>query len=522
MTRISLRSLGALLPLAALMLGCKGREQSPADAGAILTARTLGLAYLEENRLPEAEQEFAKLIRLAPDEPSGHANLGLVYLRLGRYPDADREVARAVKLAPDDPDIRLLQATVWRLSGRAADANPALEATLKANPKHLASLVELRGPAGAPPGYPVLTFSARLALTRQNPQAVVSTIRFTEIASRPGMLAAALGVPGFDETRLARATSVTVGDYDNDGHLDVFADGLFHNKGDDTFSPSSAIRDSSGGAALFADFDHDGDLDLFLGGRLYRNNGDGSFKEQRVAPEASRAVFGSFDGDPRIDLIVESKSTVTFYKGLEEGRFEAHTLPMHAAALAAGDYDNDGSLDLFAGGFYRNDGAGNFTLDRRADVGHADVIAAVFFDFDNDGWLGLILASRTAVTLLHNETQGRFTDRSALLPAALRGAGARQVASLDIDGDGDLDLLIVGVDGRLHLLRNDVGNANQFVDVGLIALRDGSGKNNHFGIGSRLEMRAGDLYQTRVVDQPGMHFGPRHRLKADVLRGVGA
>ncbi len=611
MIRISLRSLGALLPLAALMLGCKGREQSPADAGAILTARTLGLAYLEENRLPEAEQEFAKLIRLAPDEPSGHANLGLVYLRLGRYPDADREVARAVKLAPDDPDIRLLQATVWRLSGRTADADRTLEATLNANPKHLktlyalgdrylarlvaaapanvaarlalaehllavdsvaqardqlellrqrlpklppeaqraftaavtdvqlnrvaqakallettpiyqASLAELRGPAGAPPGYPVLTFSARLALTRQNPQAVVNTIRFTEIASRPGMLAAALGVPGFDETRLAHATSVTVGDYDNDGHLDVFADGLFHNKGDDTFSPSSAIRDSSGGAALFADFDHDGDLDLFLGGRLYRNNGDGSFKEQRVAPDASRAVFGYFDGDPRIDLIVESKSTVTFYKGLEEGRFEAHALPMHSAALAAGDYDNDGSLDLFAGGFYRNDGAGNFTLDRRAAAPPADVPLAdvIFFDFDNDGWLDLILASRTAVTLLHNETQGRFTDRSALLPAALRGAGARQVASIDMDGDGDLDLLIVGVDGRLHLLRNDGGNANQFVDVGLIALRDGSGKNNHFGIGSRLELRAGDLYQTRVVDQPVMHFGLGNRLKADVLRVV--
>src|SRR2546430_16224170 len=117
------------------MRGCKGRKQSPADAGAILTARTLGLAYLEENRLPEAKQEFAKLIRLAPDEPSGHANLRLVYLRLGRYPEADGEVARAVKLAPDGPDIRLLQATVWWLSGRAADADRSLEVTLNANPK---------------------------------------------------------------------------------------------------------------------------------------------------------------------------------------------------------------------------------------------------------------------------------------------------------------------------------------------------------------------------------------------------
>jgi len=61
------------------------QEQNPADAGAILTARTLGLAYVEENRLEEASNEFVKLIRLAPEEPSGYANLGLVYLRLGRY-----------------------------------------------------------------------------------------------------------------------------------------------------------------------------------------------------------------------------------------------------------------------------------------------------------------------------------------------------------------------------------------------------------------------------------------------------
>src|SRR5580765_5732224 len=98
-------------------LSCGKREQSAADPGAILTARTLGLAYVEENRLPEAEEQFLKLIRLVPDEPSGHANLGLVYLRMGRYDDAQRRIDRAVALAADDPDIRLLQATALRLRG---------------------------------------------------------------------------------------------------------------------------------------------------------------------------------------------------------------------------------------------------------------------------------------------------------------------------------------------------------------------------------------------------------------------
>src|ERR671924_1513434 len=99
-----------VMTFVALAIGChKGREQNPANAGAILTARTLGLAYLEDNRLEEARAAFTKLIALAPDEPSGYANLGLVDLRMGRYQDAAREIKQALDLAPDDPDIRLLQ-----------------------------------------------------------------------------------------------------------------------------------------------------------------------------------------------------------------------------------------------------------------------------------------------------------------------------------------------------------------------------------------------------------------------------
>jgi tetratricopeptide (TPR) repeat protein len=65
------------------MLGC---EQRPAvSSPEILTIRTLGLAYLEENRLTEAEAQFTRLTELAPDEPLGFANLGLVHLRQGNY-----------------------------------------------------------------------------------------------------------------------------------------------------------------------------------------------------------------------------------------------------------------------------------------------------------------------------------------------------------------------------------------------------------------------------------------------------
>src|SRR5881296_2461645 len=52
----------------------------------------------------------------------------------------------------------------------------------------------------------------------------------------------------------------------------------------------------------------------------------------------------------------------------------------------------------------------------------------------------------------------------------------------------------------------------------LVGLRTGSGKNNTFGIGSKIEVRAGEIYQTRVVTGRTTHFGLGPHLKADVLR----
>ena len=52
----------------------------------------------------------------------------------------------------------------------------------------------------------------------------------------------------------------------------------------------------------------------------------------------------------------------------------------------------------------------------------------------------------------------------------------------------------------------------------LVGLRTGSAKNNFFGIGAKVELRAGDLYQTKIVTDPSIHFGIGNRSKADVIR----
>ena len=79
-------------------------------------------------------------------------------------------------------------------------------------------------------------------------------------------------------------------------------------------------------------------------------------------------------------------------------------------------------------------------------------------------------------------------------------------------------LSITGTDGSIHLLRNDGGNNNHFVKMKLVGLRTGSAKNNYYGIGAKVEVRSGSLYQTKVVTEPEIHFGLGPREKAEVIR----
>jgi hypothetical protein len=70
------------------------------------------------------------------------------------------------------------------------------------------------------------------------------------------------------------------------------------------------------------------------------------------------------------------------------------------------------------------------------------------------------------------------------------------------------------------LLRNDGGDANHYLKLQLTGLMVAGSKNNHFGIGATVEVRAGGMYQMRVVTQPVTYFGLGQRLKADALRIV--
>jgi imidazolonepropionase-like amidohydrolase len=260
----------------------------------------------------------------------------------------------------------------------------------------------------------------------------------------------------------------------------------------------------AGGTALvnaFADYDGDGRPDLFIGmngepNRLYHNEG-GTFRnvgaEAGVADaHSTRAgAWSDFDSDGDADLIVGfapdtgamRRPVLRLYRNAG-GRFADVTASVGLSEITSGlvrqfafvDFDGDGDNDLFIAWrdrpnmLFRNDN-GRFT-EIAAQVGLADprkTVGAVWFDYDQDGWLDLYVANQDGDKngLFHND-HGHFTDVAESLGLAgggrpvgdpLRGSVRPCVA--DVDGDGRLDIVTANY-GKNGVFLNRVG---KFEDV---------------------------------------------------------
>ena len=346
------------------------------------------------------------------------------------------------------------------------------------------------------------------------------------------------------------------GDYDNDGALDLYLargvnGALFRNRGDGSFAEVTASLGVPipAGAPLFLDYDHDGDLDLALAaptaGAMLRNNLDGTFSDVTALAGMGQpttgggsAAFGDFDDDDDLDFVVaDPGGALRLYDNERSGRLAERAAERGVAAegqgvVSVGDYNNDGLLDLLTaprGGagmtLWLNQGGGTFEADERpeallAGAARLAVHDGIFVDFDNDGWLDIALAGETsagegALKLYHNAAAGRFDDVSRMVPPV---PPLRRIAASDFGADGDLDLFASTADGSLRLLRNDGGNGNRYLKMQLVGLSNGSGKNNHFGLGAKIEIRAGALYRTLVVSGSEIHVGLGQRPRADVVR----
>jgi len=376
---------------------------------------------------------------------------------------------------------------------------------------------------------------------------------------------------------------VCAGDYDNDGWSDLYVTNfgenhLYRNNGDGTFTDVAAkarvTDDGLSTSAAFLDYDNDGWLDLYVcdyvryrleddrwcsspkrhksycgpevfpsnRDKLYRNNRDGTFTDvtvqAKIAHPRSKSlgvVPTDVNDDGWMDLYVACDLVANLlFINNRDGTFRETAVSSGVAynadgaaeagmGVTAGDYDNDGLMDLFVtnysmemNGLYHNEGSGMFSYQsERTGIGPPSFVhlgfGARFSDFDNDGWQDVVVANghvlddcaesnqalEYAQTLLLQRSLGgqSFTDVSRSAgPAFQEKYIGRGLALGDYDNDGKVDLLVSNNKGPLRLIRNETGGTGNWVKLLLTGTRS-----NRSAIGARVTLISQSGKQTQEV-----------------------
>lgn len=320
-----------------------------------------------------------------------------------------------------------------------------------------------------------------------------------------------------------------IGDLQNDGTDDAVIIGdtrslafTFNADGQASdVSASSGIAKIQGKKGVLADLDFTGKLGLLVvpddgvGLRAYRNQGNLTFTDVSEHAVVSKNIAGvrsvaiaDWNRDDLPDVLVSRDNASPLLLPNQRGG------PLVAAkedaawpkgsVLAVGDLDNDGHPDMVVA----SGGVIQVMLSGRAprtvaSISDITVSSLVLADYDNDGWLDIIAAGDNGILLFRNIGGGNFRDVTHEVGLDMVPYHRVQaIHAADLDGDGNLDLLLELQDGHLQILRNDGGNANHSISIHLSGTRS-----NASGLGSGLELVSGGWRTYRQYDANPMLIG---------------
>jgi tetratricopeptide (TPR) repeat protein len=350
------------------------------------------------------------------------------------------------------------------------------------------------------------------------------------------------------------------GDFDNDGKTDLAvceSDGLrlLHNEGNGKFvdvTDRVGIRREQGCVALtFVDYDHDGDLDLYVTSTgsgadgkparnvMWRNNGNSTFTDVSeltglgLDGTGGGAISTDFNNDRAIDFVIAGgRDGAAVYLNPREGKFTKlpaidfakEALPP-AVGVVALDFNKDGWMDVA----FTHAGAPGISLWKNVDGKRLERVALpdlgwkrgwgiTSLDYDNDGWLDLAAVGEGAnggeIRVLRNLGEAGWADVTTNVKLdGLKLKEPRSLTVADLRNDGSPDLVVTEASGQTLVLSNVGANQNHWMRIDLQALND-----NKSGIGTKLELFAGGLYQKWEIAGASGYLGQNSPV---LLAGLG-
>ena len=293
----------------------------------------------------------------------------------------------------------------------------------------------------------------------------------------------------------ANTYDVRLGDLDGDGDLDALAasfngpNQIWVNDGDGTFAAGQALGGSvEHRAAALGDVDNDGDLDIFVAikgtaqNRLYVNQGGDQNGTEGVFADSGQGLGGAaawdveladIDGDGDLDAVIAYQGVNRIWVnngGAQAGQIGTFNPSAQAFGNAdtkdieLADVDGDGDLDIVTGNFsagnrvFLNNGLGIFT-DSGQSLGANRTRDVELADLDGDGDLDMYEANhnqRDRVWYNQGGDQGGAAGTFAAGAQLLAYGASWDSALVDIDGDGDFDVVVANGSGQANkVLTND-------------------------------------------------------------------
>ena len=304
-------------------------------------------------------------------------------------------------------------------------------------------------------------------------------VTFTDVAPHAGLTSPTVYGDEYTKRYIVEANGPGIAfyDYDHDGWLDVFVPSgtrlegfppgheptnrLYHNNRDGTFTDvtqkAGLTRTGWCYGVCVGDYDNDGHDDLFLTyyGKnvLYHNNGNGTFTDvtekagllESGTRYGTGCTFVDYDRDGFLDLLVSRYIDMDLAKtpiGGSSRYCKYLDVPVNCGPLG---------LQQETCALYHNSGDGTFTdVSAKAGIlkaGSRYGLTAVAFDYNNDGWPDLFVACDSTPNLLYrNNHDGTFTEVGMEAGCAVSGDGQEEanmgVGVGDYDADGYLDLFL--------------------------------------------------------------------------------